>query len=149
MDQEDLELSQRRPILSHVKYKTQMPLPDIEEFHKMVIESKSKRVPIRKTLMDNGVPKSTYYRLLDMYGEVKWRELYRGRTVTKPKKQKINEMLAHINKPEIQRRGLQGGNLADPKTNQVKFSGDLDKIKSRILVNKKKSRELDIKLNGR
>ena len=126
-----------------------MPLPNIEEFHKMVLESKSKRVSIRKTLKDNGVPKSTYYRLLDMYGEVKWRELYRGRIVTKPKRQKINDMLAHINKPEIQRRGLQGGNLVEPKNNQVTFSRDLDKIKSSIQANKKKSRELDIKLNGR
>ena len=126
-----------------------MPLPNIEDFHKMVLESKSKRISIKKTLRDNGVPKSTYYRLLDMYGEVKWRELYRGRIVTKPEKQKINDMLAHINKPEIQRGGLQGGNLVEPKNNQVTFLRDIAKIKSSIQANQKKSRELDIKLNGR
>ena len=114
----------------------------IQELHKLVHQGQDNGIPVKKTLKKYKVTDRAYYTRCKQNNLPSWSSKNKDTILTK-KTPKNNTNLAggHLESQE--------DNLFDPKKNGVKFKEQLAEIKSRTLDNKKKSRELDIKLNGR
>ena len=119
-----------------------MPLVDIEEFQKKVLDAKCKGVSITETLRNLGIPRATYYRALGEIAEPRWRQVKDEKILTRPSKsEKIKEHLRRINEPELESvkeieirepkvrksksqkidLGMSGGNLQEPENSNSDF----------------------------
>ena len=133
-----------------------MPLVDIEEFQKKVLDAKCKGVSITETLRNLGISRATYYRSLGEMAEPKWRQIKDERILTRPKKaDKIKEHLRRINDPELESveiiepkvrkskskkidLGMSGGNLSEPENSNSDFIKEMNLLQEACKNQRKK-----------
>ena len=101
-----------------IKLNNYMTLADIEDFHNDTLKAKKeKRKSITQTLFEQGVSKTTYYRMINDNGLPLWSKLRKNKIVTKPLKRTIK-----VHKVDM---GMSGGGLSEPKLNENDFVRDM------------------------
>ena len=92
-----------------------MPIKDITKVHEYVINKKKNREPITKTLERLGIPRSTYYKMIDKNGGKRWRDISEAKMVIKiepPKKKGVSKSgSTNVKDNSREFKGLSGGSL--------------------------------------
>ena len=114
---------------------------DIQDLHAVVHQGQDRGIPVKTTLAKYKVTDRSYYSRCKQSNLPCWRSK-NGATILTGKRVRQSER-------GLTGGSLQGGNMSKPKKSFVSFDDEIAKNENRIKAGQKKSRELDIKLNGR